>query len=471
MTDFGPAGVRAGKEELMEPLDLIVRGNVVLPDCVMQDGVVGIEGERIVGLYDAEHTPPHRQSIDARGQWVLPGVVDAHVHCYSTPNEGFTDATRSAAAGGVTTIIEMPYDQGAPVISADRFENKRERLEAQSVVDVALLATIKKMGGLGQIPLLARAGACGFKVSLFETDPERFPRIPDPELLAAFALVRETGLTVGLHCENDDLVKAFTAQYREQGADPRVHCLSRPGIVETSAVVQALEFAQWTGVRVHIYHASLARSFEMVEWYREQGVAVTAETCPHYLTLTEDDMGRLGARGKINPPLRSAEERDRLWELCAAGAVDLITSDHSPWMAPYKTHPNIFDNVSGAPGVETLAPMLYSEGVAKGRLSLHDFTRLLCEGPADVFGLAPRKGRIAVGADADLVLLNPQAEWVLDEAALHSSAGWSPYHGWPMVGRITKTLLRGQVVYDGQQVVAEPGAGQFVAGANRTPEQ
>lgn len=453
----------------MEPLDLIVRGDVVLPDCVMQDGVVGIAGERIVGFFDAHHMPPHRKSIDARGQWVLPGVIDAHVHCYSTPNEGFTDATRSAAAGGVTTIIEMPYDQGAPVITIDRFVSKRARLEEQSLVDVALLATIKKTGGLDQIPLMAEAGACGLKVSLYETDPDRFPRIPDAELLAAFARVRDAGLPVGLHCENDDLVKAFTAQLREQGADPRVHCLSRPDIVENSAVVQALEFAQWTGVHVHIYHASLARSFELVEWYRERGVTATAETCTHYLTLTEDDMGRLGAKGKINPPLRSAAERDRLWELCAAGVVDLITSDHAPWMPAYKNHPNIFDNVSGAPGVETLLPMIYSEGVAKGRISLRDLTWLLSEGPAEVFGLAPRKGRIAVGADADLVLLDPQAEWVLDEAALHSSAGWSPYHGWPMVGRVTTTILRGQVVYDGQQVVAKPGTGRFVPGASSTP--
>ena len=280
----------------MKSLDLIVQGDIVVPGTVLEDGIVGVRDDQIVGLYDAQSVPPHQQAIEARGQYVLPGLIDAHVHCYSTPNEGFTDATRSAAAGGVTTIIEMPYDQGRPVISREVFLDKRERLEAQSVVDVALLGTIKKTGGLDQIPLMAEAGACGVKVSLFETDPNRFPRIPDAELLEAFRLVREMGLPIGLHCENDELVTAFTERFRASGAEPIAHCQSRPDIVETSAVLQALEFAMATGARVHIYHASLARSFELVDWYRQQGASVTAETCTHYLCLSEEDMARLGVK-------------------------------------------------------------------------------------------------------------------------------------------------------------------------------
>jgi len=448
----------------LKSLDLIVQGDIVTPGAVLKDGIVGVRDGRIVGLYNAQEAPPHQQTIDAKGQYVLPGIIDAHVHCFSTPNEGFTDATRSAAAGGVTTIIEMPYDQGQPVMSKDVFLGKRERLEAQSVVDVALLATIKKTDGLDQIALMAEAGACGVKVSLYETDPNRFPRIPDAELLEAFGLVRETGLPIGLHCENDELVTAYMEKFRASGAEPIAHCQSRPDIVETSAVLQALEFALETGVRVHIYHASLARSFELVAWYRQQGASVTAETCTHYLCLSEEDMARLGARGKINPPLRAVEEKDKLWALCADGSVDQITSDHAPWLPEFKNRPNIFDNASGAPGVEALAPMIYSEGVAKGRLTIHDYVRLLAETPAEIFGLAQRKGQIRVGADADMTILDPNARWTLNEASQHSSAGWSPYHGWELQGKVTKTVLRGQVVYDGQQVVAEPGTGQFVAG-------
>ncbi|MFZ5918940.1 MAG: dihydroorotase [Chloroflexota bacterium] len=445
-------------------LDLIVQGDLVLPGGLLPDGAVGILDGRIAAISGPQALPPHRARIDVRGRYVFAGFVDAHVHCYSTPNEGFTAATRSAAAGGVTTIIEMPYDLGRPVISLERFLDKQARLEAESLVDVALLATIKKTGGLDQIPLMAQAGACGFKMSLYETDPDRFPRIPDFELLQAFALIRQTGLPVGLHAENDELVQWATHNHRASGDDARTHCHSRPPITESSAVLKALEFAHETGVHLHIYHASLARTFELLNWYRQQGTRVTAETCPHYLALAEKDMDRLGARAKINPPLRAAGEGEKLWALCAAGQVDLITSDHAPWSLEHKSRPNIFDNASGAPGVETLAPLVFSEGVAKGRLTVHDMARLLAQRPAEVFGLAPRKGSIRVGADADLTVIDPSAEWTLDERRLHSSAGWSPYDGWPLKGRISHTIVRGQVVFDGDRVTAEPGSGRFVPG-------
>ena len=178
-------------------------------------------------------------------------------------------------------------------------------------------------------------------------------------------------------------------------------------------------------------------------------------------------MERLGAKGKINPPLRAVEEKDKLWALCADGSVDQITSDHAPWLPEFKTRPNIFDNASGAPGVEALAPMIYSEGVAKGRLTIQDYVRLLAQTPADIFGLVD-KGRIRVGADADLTILDPNAQWTLDENSHHSSAGWSPYHGWELQGKVTKTILRGEVVFDGNQVVTGPGTGQFVAGVHDT---
>jgi allantoinase len=217
-------------------------------------------------------------------------------------------------------------------------------------------------------------------MSLFETDPDRFPRIPDYELLEAFSLVREAGLPVGLHCENDELVQGFTDRHLADGADPRAHCHARPPIVESSAVLKALEFAQETGVHLHICHASIARSFELTDWYRRQGTQVTAETCTHYLILSEEDMDRLQARGKINPPLRSTEEQDKLWALCASGSVDQITSDHAPWLPDKKSRVNIFDNASGAPGVETLAPMIFSEGVAKGRITLRDLWACAAQG-------------------------------------------------------------------------------------------
>lgn len=192
------------------------------------------------------------------------------------------------------------------------------------------------------------------------------------------------------------------------------------------------------------------------------GTRVTAETCPHYLMLSEEDIPTLGSRGKINPPLRPAVERDALWPLLRRGLIHSVSSDHAPWPLHRKEHPNIFQNASGAPGVEVLLPLMYSEGVARGRLAITDLARLLAENPARIFGLWGRKGAIAPGFDADLVVIDPEAEWVLGEAQQHSHAGWSPYHHWRLRGRIELTLLRGRPIYRNSQILAEPGTGRFL---------
>jgi allantoinase len=225
----------------------------------------------------------------------------------------------------------------------------------------------------------------------------------------------------------------------------------------------ALELAAEAGVDVHIYHASLPRSMQLVAMYRAQQVHATAETCPHYLLLSEDDMDDLRGFGKINPPLRTAAAVAGLWDLMANGGVDMVASDHAPWPVERKNNrDNIFANASGAPGVETLLPLVYSAGVAAGRISIERCAQLVGESPARTFNLFPRKGQIAVGADADLVIVDPNASWTLHASDLQSSAGWTPYEGRAMRGRVTHTFVRGTLVYDGSDVLAEPGQGQFV---------
>jgi allantoinase len=444
-------------------VELAVKGNLVLPKHLMVNGIIGVVGGRIVGFYDDRWAPSCEHLLDASGKYVLPGAIDAHVHCFSAVQEGFVHTTRSAAAGGVTTVIDMPYDAGNPVMSSERLLAKRELLEREAVVDVALLATIKKTGGLGEIGGMAEAGACGFKMSLFETDPNRFPRIPDDELLEAFHLIRETGLAVGVHAENDEIVRRAIDKQRCAGnSQPAAHTASRPRVAESEAVLRAMELAREADARLHIHHATFPRIFELVRWYRDQGLEVTAETCTHYLILTEDDLLTSGARTKVNPPLRSAADQAGLWDYCANGMVDMVTSDHAPWSADRKGHADIFDNASGMPGVETLLHLVYSAGVSTGRISIHDLARLLAQNPARLTGLYPQKGELRIGADADLVVLDPAVEWVLNESDQQSTAGWSPYHGQTVRGRISNTLVRGKMVYDGQQVIAEPGYGRFV---------
>jgi allantoinase len=449
---------------MSQQAELVVRGRVVLPGGEVRAGEVVARGGRIAAINTPAVGTPAHQVVEAPDCLVLPGVVDGHVHSLSDPTEGIAAATTAAAAGGVTTIVEMPFDAGAPINSAERLLVKRERVGREAVVDVALLATLKKRGGLDQVGPLAEAGACGFKLSLFETDSERFPQIPDDELLQAFRLIGQTGLVVGVHAENTDVITSRVAQLRAAGrTDPRAHCESRPDVSETEAILRALEFAAWAGARIHIFHVSVPRGVSLANWFREQGVPSTTETCPHYLLLNEDDMPRLGARAKINPPLRRAQDSAGLWEQLADGRIDLATSDHAPWKPEKKQFPDIFDNASGTPGVETLLPLIYSEGVAKGRLSLARLVSALCERPSELFGLAPRKGRLAVGADADVVVLDPEARWTLTAEQLHSAAGWSPYEGMTLQGRVTHTFVRGRPVFADPLIVGEPGSGRFIA--------
>ena len=201
---------------------------------------------------------------------------------------------------------------------------------------------------------------------------------------------------------------------------------------------------------------------QVKEAVSEAGVDVTVETCPHYLILDEDDMERLGAYGKINPPLRTKEEVEEMWGLVKNNMIDILTSDHAPWPHEKKQSAIIFDNSSGAPGVETIFPLLYSEGVAKRGLSPLQLVKMLCVNPARRFSLYPKKGQIAVGSDADFAILDPSARWTIYADGLRSSSGWTPYEGLEVKGRIARTILRGKTIYDGKDVTSRPGDGVFV---------
>jgi allantoinase len=451
--------------------DLVVSGRVVLPERVLDRGYVAVRDGRIAAVGTLEETPRQaKRVVQADHAYVLPGIVDTHVHTRSEPAEGITRCTQAAVAGGVTTIVDMPYDMPAAVPDLETFMKKVADVGAQAVGDVALYGTIRKEGGLDEIERLASAGACAFKVATYEADPARFPRIPDGELLAAFHRIAATGLPVAVHCENQDIADRGVAQERAAGrTDPLAHGRSRPPASETEAVGRVLELAYGTAVHVHIVHASVPRSFDLVERYRREGVHATAETCIQYLVLDESSVMRLGAFAKINPPLRSRAHVDALWRYLASGRIDQVTSDHAPWLLARKSDPDIFRNASGAPGVETLLSLLYYFGVASGRISILDLVALLAERPARNFGLFPRKGWIAPGADADLTVLDPDAVWTVRGSDLHSAAGWTPFEGMELRGRVTQTYVRGRAAYEDGAVVARPGAGQFVSPVRGSP--
>jgi allantoinase len=444
-------------------MELLVKGNVVLADGIMNNHLVGIKDGKIAGIYADGEAPAAEKLIDAKNQLIFPGVVDAHVHSFSNLQEQFQHSTAAAAAGGVTTIVEMPYDQGAPVSTPEIFEAKIDLIHQNAKVDVALLATLSKKGDPQVIEPLSELGACGFKLSVFETDPERFPRIDDDVLLTVLPLIAKTGLPVGFHAENDAIIESLIARFKNEGkVYPRAHCQSRPPISETLAVAKLLEFAYWTGAALHIFHVSHPRCLELIDWYRKQGVDVTAETCPHYLVLEEEDMDIHKAFCKINPPIRTKQDQDGLWSALEGGLVDWVASDHAPWPLERKQNPNIFDNGSGAPGLETILPLMYHEAVIKRGFDPVTLVNLLSLRPAERFKLAPRKGSIVVGGDADLVIFDPECRWKFDAAKSYSSAKWSPYDGREIQGKVSTTILRGTVIFEDNKLLAAEAGGRFI---------
>jgi allantoinase len=389
--------------------------------------------------------------LDYGDALLLPGAVDVHVHTRSYAGEGIEACTLAAAAGGVTTIVDMPYDAGGPVDSLAAFEDKVGDVGREAQVDVALWATVPPRGPIEDVQALVDAGAAAFKLSTFETHPQRFPRIPDAQLLDAFAAISAAGGLAGIHAENDEIVRAGIAaeQAAGHGDDPLAHARSRPPVAEHEAIARVLELARATGVRLHVCHVSTERGVQLVAQARRDGVDVSAETCPHYLLLDESALLTRGGEAKINPPLRQRS--------LPADGLDLISSDHVGWPLERKHGPDIFALASGAPGVELIVPLVHDA------LGARELVRLVCEMPARRFGLWPGKGNLAPGADADVLVLDPAAEWTIDPAALVSPAGWSPYSGRRVRGRVIAAFSRGVQVWDGSRAGAGAGHGRFVA--------
>lgn len=449
--------------------DRVVRGDLVLPDRVLADGWVGIRGEAIAAI-GAGAPPPATAIDDHSGRVVLPGLVDGHMHTSSSTGwPGIEDATRSAAAGGITTVVDMPYDIPRPVTDAAVLAEKIAWVDRLAHVDVALYGTIAKSGGIDAIGPLADAGVTAFKLSTYEYDPVRFPRIDRPTMRDAFAAIAATGLMVGVHNEDQELVVRMTEAARARGeTDVIQHARTRPPLAETLADLEIFELAHATGAHAHLAHSSLARGFDLAAVFQGMGARTTAEACIQYLCLTEADLLRLEGFGKCNPPLRTADEVERMWAAIAQGRVGYVSTDHAPWPRERKTYRgDIFAVGAGLTGLQSFAPLMFTLLAERG-LPATLLARLCAEAPARHHGLDPRKGAIRVGADADLCVLEP-GQFVFDARTIvdREEARWSPYDGRAMRARVAATYLRGRCVWDGATVLGPAGTGRFVPRQHR----
>jgi dihydropyrimidinase len=454
-----------GAEKGPRVLDLVVANGTVVQAEGRHAGWVGVAGETIVGTGSGE-APAARRVVDAGGCLVLPGVVDAHVHGtwddhLISHEEFFGAETRAAACGGVTTVIDYAEQLKGEGL-AERIAQRVAELRT-ACVDFAVHCAVTDATPetLAEIPEVLAAGIPSFKV--FTTYAGS--KLEDPDLYAVAEAVGRAGGVLCVHAENDAIIERRRAQYARDGQwEPIYHARSRPEICEAEAIYRVGAFAREAGCHVHIVHLSSASGLRAVREMRALGARMTTETCPPYLLL--GDEAYLGPHGRhviMSPPLRAKEGIPALWQALAEGTFSAVVTDHCPFPRRMKEAASRFTEVPGGiPGVETLLPLLHSEGVVRGRITPERMVSLLCTGPADLFGLE-RKGRIQVGYDADLAVLDPAAAWTIEPAALHGSSDFNPFGGTEVRGRVEVTISRGEVIYEGGRFTGASGRGRFQA--------
>lgn len=440
----------------MSSYDILIRGgsvvtssDVIESDISISDGVVAAVEPELEGSAGVE--------IDASGLHVFPGVIDPHVH-FNEPGrthwEGFETGTRAFAAGGATTIFDMPLNAYPPTTDRKSFELKAAAGSESALIDFALWGALVP-GNVDRLEELAGCGATGFKAFMSASGTEDFRNVDDLTLYEGMAEAARLGLPVAVHAESDAIVSALTRRALERvKVSARDYLASRPVIAELEAISRAILFAGETGCALHVVHVSTGRGVDLVSAARERGVDVTCETCAHYLTLTEDDLEELGAVAKCAPPLRPTEERDALWEHILDGYVPMVTSDHSPCPPEMKAGDDMFRAWGGISGGQSTVQVLLTEGEGRG-LELPALAGITSEAVARRFGLSG-KGRVEVGYDADLALVDLKHRGVLRDEDLLYRHRHSPYVGRELKGRVAHTLLRGELVFSDGRVVSGP---------------
>lgn len=449
---------------MTERVDLrLTNGSLLTPDGVLSGGYgVAIDGERIAAVGRTDSLPPARRTIDVDGNVIAPGAVDEHVHDRSlgqSHKEDWATLTRSAAAGGVTTVLGHGNTDPYVERPAD-LERKFGLADRDAVVDFGAFAWVTEENYDRLAPLSA-AGAVGFQASLAERP------LDSGQLLTAMANCADTDRRLGLHVEDGAILDSRWADERTSGEErPRDHCRGRPAVAEAVGARTAVELAQETGCPLHVFQVSAGSTLDPLVRGKESGLDLTVETCPHYLRFTDAEMARQGSVAVVSPPLRSKSERALLWERgIEGGAVDCIGTDHAPHTDAEKRvedpHGSIRGVSHGFVGLETAVPAMLTFAAA-GRLSYPQWRRLHSEMPARTWGLYPNKGSLQVGTDADITVVDPDRAWTLGRARLRSKGTVTPFDGERFQGAVTTTVVRGRVVYADGEVVGDPGWGTRV---------
>jgi len=448
--------------------DLIIHGGTLVTAGQTLQADIGILGEKITAI--GSNLAGARQ-IEAGGLLVLPGAVDPHVHLEmpvgaTRSSDDWFSGTVAAACGGTTSVIDFVEPQpGESLYQA--LELRRALAQPQTVVDFGLHMTITndQRQTLAQIPDLFKEGCTSFKTYLTYSGF----RLSDSAFLNVLAAVNEAGGIVLVHAENDAIIDFLKHRFQmEQKTAPRYHALSRPPVAESDAIQHSLAMAEATGACLYVVHVSTEQGAAAIRSARQRGVNAFGETCPQYLLLTDKELSRPGFEGAkfvCSPPLRAANDNQKLWNALAEDTLQTVGTDHCPFF--FRGQKDLgkagFENIPGGlPGIESRLALIYTFGVRSGRLSPNRWVQVCSSNPARIFGLYPRKGSLEPGADADIVLFDPAKKVTLSKAILHEQVDYTPYEGFELQGFPVMTLLRGNLIVDDGKFIGQAGYGNYL---------
>jgi dihydropyrimidinase len=455
----------------------LIKGGTVVTAIDQYRGDVLVEDEKIV-LIGTSLDIDADTLIDAAAKYVLPGGIDVHTHLDmpfggSTSADDFETGTRAAAFGGTTSVIDFAIQYRGQTLH-HAWETWMKKAQGKAVVDYGFHMIMTDLNDQteGEMDALVRQGLTSFK--LFMAYPGVF-MLDDASIFKALLRTGNNGGTICMHAENGGVIDVLVQRALAEGKTaPKYHALTRPARAEAEATHRAIALAEIAGVPVYIVHLSAAEALEMVAEARDRGLPAFAETCPQYLFLSYDNYeepGFAGAKYVMSPPLREKAAQDRLWRGLAFDDLQAISTDHCPFCMKEQKEigRNDFSRIpNGAPGIETRMSLVYDGGVRPGRISLNRFVELTSTSPAKIFGLFPRKGTIAPGSDADIVVFDPNRTITLSAATLHMNVDYNPYEGRPVTGATDTVLSRGRLVIDSGKFVGRPGSGSFLKRASRS---
>ena len=442
---------------MAERYDLLIRGGLVVSGSKIRKADVGIKGEKITSV---EPRLPQKEAgrvIEASGKYIMPGVIDVHVHPVYEDDMGGLSFT--AAHGGTTTLIHFAYAKPGMKLD-DTIKQYQEEGLQKSYLDFGIHgALFDPPSQIKEIPNAFDLGVSSFK--MFMTYAKLKWMTDDYHLTAAMDLISECGGLAMVHAENGLVTDYLEDRSLKKGEDPkRVFLKTRPDYLEVEAIFRALSISAVTHCPLYIVHLSTAKGVDPIQHAKEEGLVVYVETCPQYLTLTDAELQRLGPLAKIGPPLRTEKDRLALWEAIQKGIIDVVASDHAP-KAKKKEDP-FFEAPYGSPQAETMLTITYDEGVNKGRIGLCKLVQLFSENPAKIFGLYPKKGVLQKGSDADLILFDPNQIHTIQHKTQHSEAPYTLYEGRRCLGMPILSMQRGKILVEGGEMKGRPGEGKFL---------